>query len=75
MRRLAGTIFLLPLRFYRRCISPYTPPTCRYHPTCSEFAMIAVERFGIFRGSWLTLRRLARCHPFAGHGHDPVPDR
>lgn len=66
--------FLLPVHFYRRVISPWKPATCRYHPTCSEYALVAVERFGIFKGGWLTLRRIARCHPFAGYGEDPVPE-
>ena len=73
--RLARRVFLLPVRFYQRFISRYTPPTCRFHPTCSEFALVAVERFGVFRGAWMTVKRLARCHPFASHGEDPVPDR
>jgi len=67
--------FLLPVHFYRRCISVWTPATCRYHPTCSEYAVVAVTRFGVFKGSWLSIRRIARCHPFAGYGEDPVPER
>ncbi len=62
------------LRFYKAGISPVLPPSCRFEPTCSEYARIAVERFGAARGSWLALKRLARCHPFGGQGWDPVPD-
>jgi putative membrane protein insertion efficiency factor len=62
------------LRFYKAGISPLLPPSCRYEPTCSEYARIAIERYGAGRGSWLALRRLARCHPFGGSGLDPVPE-
>lgn len=66
---------LLGLRFYKVAVSPLLPPACRFEPTCSEYARTAVERFGAGRGSWLALRRLARCHPFGGSGWDPVPER
>lgn len=61
------------IRFYQRWISPYTPPSCRFLPTCSEYAAQAVIRYGLVRGGWLTVRRLARCHPFHPGGNDPVP--
>ncbi|MFM8686338.1 MAG: membrane protein insertion efficiency factor YidD [Bacteroidota bacterium] len=61
------------VRLYRRMLSPYLPPACRDKPTCSAYALEALQRHGAWRGSWLTLRRLARCHPWGGHGHDPVP--
>jgi uncharacterized protein len=64
---------LAGVRFYRMAISPLRPPTCRYTPTCSEYAVEALERHGAARGSWLALRRLLRCHPFHAGGHDPVP--
>lgn len=67
------TILIGAIRFYRRAISPWTPPACRYIPTCSEYAQEALERHGTVRGSWLALRRILRCHPFGGHGPDPVP--
>lgn len=61
------------LRFYRNNVSPNRPATCRYTPSCSGYAIDAIERFGLFRGGWLTLHRLLRCHPFHAGGHDPVP--
>lgn len=61
------------IRFYRRAISPMTPPSCRYTPTCSAYAEEAVRRHGAARGGWLALRRLLRCHPFGSSGYDPVP--
>jgi uncharacterized protein len=61
------------LRGYKRWISPMLPHACRFVPTCSEYALEAVERHGAVRGSWLAVTRLLRCHPFARAGHDPVP--
>ena len=67
------TIALLPLRFYKRFLSPLLPPMCRFDPTCSIYVMQAIEKHGTLRGLWLGLRRLARCHPFNPGGWDPVP--
>lgn len=61
------------LRFYQGVISPWLGPRCRFSPSCSHYACEALERHGPMRGSWLTLRRLGRCHPFGGGGFDPVP--
>jgi uncharacterized protein len=61
------------IQFYRRAISPLKPPVCRFEPTCSAYALEAVERHGPARGSWLALRRILRCHPFCKGGYDPVP--
>jgi putative membrane protein insertion efficiency factor len=61
------------LRGYKWAISPLLPPSCRYVPTCSEYAMEAVARYGVLRGSWMAAARLLRCHPFVKGGYDPVP--
>ena len=66
-------LILLLVQFYRSCISPLTPPSCRYYPTCSAYAMEAIERYGARRGAWMALRRILRCHPFHAGGYDPVP--
>ncbi|MDQ3281682.1 MAG: membrane protein insertion efficiency factor YidD [Acidobacteriota bacterium] len=66
-------VALFFLRFYKRMISPLLPPMCRFEPTCSVYTMQAVEKYGALRGSWLGVRRLARCHPFNPGGWDPVP--
>lgn len=66
-------LLLTVIRFYRRAVSPWKPPACRYVPSCSAYAEQALERHGALRGSWLALRRLLRCHPFGGRGFDPVP--
>ena len=61
------------IRFYRKNISPMSQPQCRYMPTCSRYAMEAIEKYGARRGGWLALRRIFRCHPFRKGGYDPVP--
>jgi len=73
VRRLARLPLLLALRFYQRVISPWTAPSCRYYPSCSQYAFVAIERHGVLRGGWLALRRLARCHPWTPGGVDHVP--
>lgn len=68
------TLLLLLIRFYRRCISPLFPPCCRFTPTCSQYALEAIGKYGALRGGYLALRRLLRCHPFyKGDYYDPVP--
>jgi putative membrane protein insertion efficiency factor len=62
------------LRFYKRGISSHLPPACRFTPTCSEYAMQAIERFGAVKGSWLAIKRILRCNPFGKGGYDPVPE-
>ncbi|NBU70878.1 MAG: membrane protein insertion efficiency factor YidD [Bacteroidetes bacterium] len=66
-------IFLALIWLYQRLFSPLLPASCRYHPTCSAYGMEAIRRYGAFKGGWLTLKRIGRCHPWGGHGHDPVP--
>ena len=66
-------VFLFLIDVYRRYISPLKSPCCRYIPTCSEYAMIAIERYGAMRGGWLALKRILRCHPFHEGGYNPVP--
>ncbi|MBE9191266.1 membrane protein insertion efficiency factor YidD [Gloeocapsopsis crepidinum LEGE 06123] len=66
-------LILFLIRGYRILISPLFPPTCRFHPTCSQYAMEAVERFGVWRGGILAMRRVLRCHPWHPGGYDPVP--
>jgi putative membrane protein insertion efficiency factor len=66
-------VCLEAIGFYRRAISPFTPPSCRFVPSCSAYAEEAIRKYGAGRGIWLALRRLLRCHPFGGKGYDPVP--
>ncbi len=66
-------VLLVPVRLYRRLLSPVLPPACRFHPSCSQYALDALQIHGPFRGSWLAMRRLMRCHPFHPGGLDPVP--
>lgn len=63
----------LPVRLYRLVLAPVLPPSCRFFPSCSSYALEALERHGAIKGSWLTVRRLARCHPYCEGGVDPVP--
>ena len=72
--RLVGAVMLALISFYRRWISPLIGPRCRFTPTCSAYGLEAIQRHGPWRGGWLTLRRLLRCHPFTPCGCDPVPD-
>lgn len=68
-----SALLLLPIRFYQRCISPLTPPACRFTPTCSQYAVEAIRKHGPFKGLWLAVKRICRCHPWGGSGYDPVP--
>ena len=71
--RAPARLLLLVLRAYQRFISPMTPPTCRFYPSCSQYAVIAVQRHGALRGTWLAARRLLRCNPWNAGGVDDVP--
>jgi uncharacterized protein len=68
-----SSIFLAIIKIYQLFISPLLPPSCRYTPTCSQYTVEAIKKYGPFKGGWLGLRRIMRCHPWGGHGHDPVP--
>lgn len=73
--KLIARLIIALIRVYQRVISPLLPPRCRYHPSCSQYAVIAIERFGPLRGGMLALRRILRCHPLNPGGNDPVPER
>jgi putative membrane protein insertion efficiency factor len=68
-----GYILVVVVRFYRLALSRWLPPACRYQPTCSRYAIEALEKHGALRGFYLGVRRVMSCHPWGGHGHDPVP--
>ena len=72
---IAARVLMVPVMGYRRFISPALPPVCRFHPSCSQYALEALRVHGAARGLWLTVCRLARCHPFNAGGYDPVPGR
>lgn len=66
-------LLLVPIRLYQILISPFLPPTCRFVPSCSQYAVEAITHFGLVKGGWLAAKRLVRCHPFNPGGYDPVP--
>lgn len=70
---LAARAGIAAIGVYQRFISPALPPTCRFQPSCSQYTLTAIQRYGLIKGSWLGARRIARCHPFHPGGHDPVP--
>ncbi len=72
-KRLLALPFLLLVRVYQLCISPLIPPSCRYTPSCSQYSIEALKKYGAVKGLWLTVKRIARCHPWGGSGYDPVP--
>lgn len=65
--------FVVLIRFYQLVISPLTPPSCRFTPTCSHYTLEALKKHGLFKGSWLGVKRIAKCHPWGKSGYDPVP--
>ncbi|MDD4489643.1 MAG: membrane protein insertion efficiency factor YidD [Paludibacter sp.] len=73
MKKILRYIFLIPVYFYKYAISPLKAPSCRYTPTCSQYAIEAVMKHGIFKGGWLSIKRILSCHPWGGSGYDPVP--
>ncbi len=68
-----AAVMLALIRFYQRCISPLFPPVCRYTPTCSQYAVEAIKKYGPLKGGWLAFKRILRCTPWGGSGFDPVP--
>lgn len=68
-------VLIALVKWYQRAISPLTPPSCRFTPTCSAYAIEALERFGAIKGGFLTVKRILRCHPWGGSGYDPVPEK
>lgn len=75
MKKILSSILLLPIRFYKAAISPMLPPSCRYVPTCSQYAIDAIQIHGPFKGLWLATKRILSCHPWGGSGYDPVPPK
>jgi putative membrane protein insertion efficiency factor len=73
LKKVIGFVFVVLIKIYQYFISPLTGAACRYTPSCSQYGVEAIQKYGAFKGGWLTLKRLARCHPWGGHGHDPVP--
>jgi putative membrane protein insertion efficiency factor len=65
--------FIFLIRVYQKVISPWLGPSCRFTPTCSQYAVEALQKYGAVKGLWLAIKRIARCNPWGGHGHDPVP--
>lgn len=73
MKNPVALIAIAGIRIYQRAVSPMLPPSCRFMPTCSNYALTAIERHGLLKGGWLALKRIGRCHPWNPGGYDPVP--
>lgn len=73
LRKIAISPFVALIKLYQWIISPVLGPSCRYTPTCSNYALEAFKKHGLFKGGWLAIKRISRCHPWGGHGDDPVP--
>ena len=73
IKKILSLPFIFLIKMYQWCISPLIGPKCRYTPTCSHYGLEAFKKYGPIKGFWLTLKRVGRCHPWGGHGHDPVP--
>jgi putative membrane protein insertion efficiency factor len=73
LKGIVGAVFIVLIKIYQYFISPLTGASCRYTPTCSQYAVEAIKKYGGFKGGWLTIKRIASCNPWGGHGHDPVP--
>ena len=73
MFKLLSFLLVIPIKLYQILISPILGPKCRYHPTCSQYSIEAINKHGPFKGTWLAIKRISSCHPWGGSGHDPVP--
>ena len=73
MYKFLASILIIPIKAYQILISPLLGPSCRFTPTCSQYAIEAIQKYGPIKGSWLTFKRIIKCHPWGGCGHDPVP--
>ena len=73
MKRIFGLLLIIPIKIYQIIISPLLGPSCRFTPTCSQYAVEAIQKYGPFKGSWLSFKRILKCHPWGGSGYDPVP--
>jgi putative membrane protein insertion efficiency factor len=73
LNKLIALIFMALVGIYQKLISPWLPNSCRYTPTCSSYMFEALQKYGALKGLWLGIKRISRCHPWGGHGHDPVP--
>lgn len=73
VKKVLVALLVLPIQFYRHCISPLFPPVCRFTPTCSQYAIEALRKHGPVCGLWLAIKRICRCNPWGGSGYDPVP--
>ena len=73
LKAIVGGFFVALIKLYQYLLSPLLGAQCRYTPTCSQYGIEAIKKYGSFKGGWLTLKRIARCNPWGGHGHDPVP--
>ena len=73
MLKILSFILVIPIKLYQILISPLIGPNCRYHPTCSQYSIEAINKHGPFKGTWFAIKRISSCHPWGGSGHDPVP--
>ena len=73
MKRIFSLLLIIPIKIYQTIISPLLGPSCRFTPTCSHYAVEAIQKYGPFKGSWLSLKRILKCHPWGESGYDPVP--
>ena len=73
MKRIFSFLLIIPIKIYQIIISPLLGPSCRFTPTCSQYAVEAIQKYGPFKGSWLSFKRIIKCHPWGGSGYDPVP--